>query len=182
MQSRFVSAACVFISAAVYLSGCAVKTAETVRIVNESSTFAIDLLTSTKEIDFSDYQDVPGFGVTGYYDKKYQTQDGTPVEECYVLYSVTAYPDYSISTGEYVTAIEVTDPEIEVCGYSVGDSAQVFQAHLEETGFTLYDSTERIKRFENGNVLLRFSVEPETQTVQNICVEVKVSNYLGVIF
>ena len=185
MKAKMTAVACSLMTVSLCLSSCVVTTAQTVRAINDTSTFEIELLTCEKEIDFTDYQEVPGFGVTGYvtgyYDKKYETNDGTPVEECYVLYSVTPYPD-CMSRNEYVTAICVSDPEVCVFGYSVGDNADDFQAHLQTEGFELYESNDRIRRFEKGKVMLYFGVNPETQTVREICVKLEITNVFGIIY
>ena len=163
------------------LSSCSPMTAKTVGMVNDTSTFEIALLTHVSKIDFSAYQQVPGFGVTGYYDKKYEKQDGGDVAECYVLYSVTSYPDAS-SFQQYVTRIDVTDPSVDVCGYSVGDNAQDFHSYLLKQNFRLLENSERVRRFEKGKVRVHFCVEPQAQTIFDICVEVEVRNLFGLIF
>ena len=180
MKQSKVTALCGLLAAMTF-SSCAPMTAKTVRVVNDASTYDIALLTHVSEIDFSAYQQVPGFGVTGYYDKKYETQDDGDVAKCYVLYSVTSYPDV-ISSQQYVTRIDVTDPSVDVCGYSVGDNAQDFQRYLLEQDFRLLENGERVRRFEKGKVLVHFGVEPQTQTIFDMCVEVEVSNFFGLIF
>ena len=177
MKVKMTAAACALMTFC--LSGCAVTTAQTVRTINEHSDFAFGLLTHFSEMDLTDYCVKPGFGVTGYYHEKYQT-DGD-VSACYVLYSVTSYPD-CMSSNQYVTSICVSDPDVCVLGYSVGDNADAFESYLQTEGFKLYESNDRIRRFEKEKVKLRFAVDPETQTVREICVEVKVTNFFGVIY
>ena len=180
MKQSKVTAVCGLLAAMTF-SSCAPMTAKTVRAVNDASTSEIALLTHVSEIDCSIYQHIRGFGVTGYYDKKYETQDDGDVAECYVLYSVTSYPDAS-STNQYVTRIDVTDPSVDVCGYSVGDSVQDFQTYLLSNDFRLLENGERVRRFEKGKVLVHFGVELQTQTIFDICVEVEVSNFFGLMF
>lgn len=176
-------AACSLVAMVAVLSGCSIGTQKTVDDVNANSTLEIDLLTSVDEVDFSDFGVVPGFGITGYYDKKYGDWDADigAVSACYVQYDVTSYPDY-MSKKKYVTGIRVTDPEVSVYGYCVGDNANEYKAFLIDKGFKLDEEWDRIKRFENGKLLLRFSLEPETQQITSISVEVDVTNCCGVIF
>lgn len=177
-------AACSLVAMVAVLSGCSIGTQKTVDDVNANSTLEIDLLTSVDEVDFSDFGVVPGFGITGYYDKKYG-EENTETGEMppyYVLYSVTSYPDF-MSRGQYVTQIDVCDPEIEIYGYSIGDSSAEFGEFLVDKGFKLNRDEARYKRFEKGKVVIRFGVEPETQTIaMSITVEVDVTNHCGIVF
>ena len=181
MNAKTMTAACVFVTAAMSLSTCVATRQQTVKDINDNSTFAIKLLTHVDDIDFTAYEEVPGLGVTGYYDKKYQTQDGTPVEECYVLYSVTMYPDHGIGH-KCVTSIYVTDPDVVVYGYSVGDSAAEVQTYLQEEGFSLEEDGDTVKRFQKAHVTIRVGVDTETSTVDSIGVETDITNYFGVTF
>ena len=82
--------------------------------INRNSNFEINLLTPAVEADFSDFNTVPGMGVTGYYNKKYGDMDVDydAVYACYVQYDVTCYPD--VAFGEQcVTGIRITDPDLQ---------------------------------------------------------------------
>lgn len=180
-------AACALIMVVCCLSGCSIGTQKRVDEINANSTWEVDLLTPLEETDFSvgDYGVKPGFGVTGYYDKKYGEGDINTGEmpSTYVLYSVTSYPDF-MSKKKYVTQIDVCDPEIEVYGYSIGDSSEAFGAFLTEKGFQAEeDYNIRSDRFKKGKIVIRFGIEPETQTItRSITVEVDVTNCCGVVF
>ena len=176
-------AACSLVATVAVFSSCSISTNKTVEDVNANSDFVVGLLTPIEEADFSGYGIIPGFGVTGYYDKKYGDweADMDAVSACYVRYDVTAYPDY-MSGEQYVTGISVTDPEISVYGYSVGDDSETYKTFLQEKGFKLYEDDLQIKRLEKDKVKLRYSVNPETQSITSIAVEVDVTNQCGVVF
>ncbi len=182
MKIKMIAASCL-VAVVAFFSGCSFGTQKKVDDLNANSDFVVGLLTPIEEADFSDYGIIPGFGVTGYYDKKYGDWDADidAVSACYVQYDVTSYPDY-MSKKKYVTGITVTDPQVSVYGYCVGDNANEYKAFLIDKGFKLDEEWDRIKRFENGKLLLRFSLEPETQQITSISVEVDVTNCCGVIF
>ncbi len=182
MKTKII-AVCSLVAMVAAFSGCSLGTQKKVDDLNANSDFAVGLLTPIEEADFDDYSIIPGFGVTGYYDKKYGDWevDMEAVSACYVRYNVTSYPDY-MSGEQYVTGIFVTDPEISVYGYSVGDDSEAYKAFLQEKGFKLYEDDLRVKRFEKGKVKLRFGVNPETQSIRSIDVEVDVTNHCGVVF
>lgn len=151
--------------------------------INNHSNFEIDLLTPAKEADFDGFGIIPGFGVTGYYDKKYGDIDAdyVAVYACYVQYDVTCYPD--VAFGEkYVTGIFVTDPDIHVYGYSIGDNSEEFSEFLEEKGFDAYYDNGHLMKFSKGKVEIRYGINNETQEIRSLYVGIDLTNRLGVIF
>ena len=151
--------------------------------INNHSNFEVDLLTPAQEADFDGFGIIPGFGVTGYYDKKYGDIDADydAVYACYVQYDVTCYPDVSFGD-EYVTGIFVTDPDINLYGYSVGDSSEEFSEFLEEKGFDEHENNGHLMKFSKGKVEIRCGINNETQEIRSLYVGIDLTNRLGVIF
>ena len=151
--------------------------------VNENSNFEIALLTPVVEIDFSSFGVIPGHGITGYYDKKYGDEevDYDELHACYVQYDVTSYPDVVLGE-KYVTGIFITDPDIYVYDYSVGDNSEEFFDFLEDKGFDKYYNTNRMVKFSKHKVEIRCGVDFEAQTINSLYVGVDLTNRLGVIF
>ena len=151
--------------------------------INNNSNFEIDLLTPAEEVNFEGFAAVPGFGVTGYYDKKYGDMDADydAVYVCYVQYDVTSYPDVAFGD-KYVTGIFVTDPDLNVYGSSVGDNGKEFFDFLEGKGFDEYSNNGHLMKFSKGKVEIRCGFNNETQEINSIYVGIKLTNRLGVIF
>ena len=165
-------------------SGCrSIRSEKIVEDINNHSNFEIDLLTPAQEADFEGFAIVPGFGVEGYYNKKYGDimENYDAVYACYVQYDVTCYPD--VAFGEkYVTGIFVTDPDIHVYGYSVGGNSEEFSEFLEGKGFDAYYDNGHLMKFSKGKVEIRYGVNNETQELNSIYVGIDLTNRLGVIF
>ena len=170
--------------ACVSFSGCRpIRSEMFVEDINRNSNFEINLLTPADEADFSDFNTVPGMGITGYYDKKYGDADVDydAYYACHVQYDVTSYPD--VAFGEQcVTGIRITDPDIHIYGYSVGDSCTEFFDFLEDKGFDEYYNSGRLMKFSKGRVEIRCGFEPETQTIRSLYVGMDLTHRLGVIF
>ena len=151
--------------------------------INNNSNFEIDLLTPAEEVSFEGFATIPGFGVTGYYNKKYgdMEADYDAVYACYVQYDVTSYPD--VALGEpYVTVIFVTDPDINIYGYSVGDSSEEFSDILSDKGFEEYYNNGSLIKFTKGKVEIRCGINNGTQEINSLYVGMDLTNMLGVIF
>jgi hypothetical protein len=153
-------------------SGCrSIRSEKIVEDINANSNFEIDLLTPAKEADFDGFVIIPGHGITGYYNKKYGDimEDYDAVYACYVQYDVTSYPDVVLGE-QYVTGIFVTDPDIHVYGYSVGDSREEFSDFLEEKGFDEFYNSGHLMKFSKGRVEIRFGFNNETQEIHSLYV------------
>lgn len=79
-------------------------------------------------------------GAKEYYGKGYspaKDDEGNDVKpEHYVTYVVSAYPDYA-DGGQYVTRIEITDPNVTVFGLTVNSTDEEFDSVFHEMGYTL---------------------------------------------
>ena len=168
----------------VSFSGCKpILSEKIVEDINENSNFEVNLLTPAEEVPFEGFGIIPGFGQEGYYDKKYGDYDVDyeALVACYVVYTVTSYPD--IALGEkYVTEIYITDPEINIYGYSVGDNSEEFSDFLEEKGFREEENNGHFSRCSKGKVKINYGINIETQEIQDIRVRIDTTNLLGVVF
>lgn len=160
-----------------------IRAEKIVEDINNHSNFEIKLLTPVEDAGFTDFDVIPGHGVTGYYDKKYGDIEVNydEVYECYVQYDVTSYPDVALGE-KYVTGIFITDPEINIYGYSVGDSSTEFSDFLEEKGFDEYYNNGHLMKFSKDKVEIRCGINNETHEINSLYVGIDLSNHLGVIF
>ena len=131
------------------------------------------------DVDLSGYQEKYGmFGGRQYYGTGYvpaEDESGQQVdpEHC-VLYTVTSYPDYA-DKEQHVTYIYITDPAVEVYGFSLDSSFEKFEACMRELGFEISESNEKSRVAEKDNLWIRFSHEEI-----RICAEVE--NKTGIVF
>lgn len=129
--------------------------------------------------DFSGYQEKYGlFGGREYYGTGYVPtfdEDGMTIdpEHC-VIYTVTAYPDYSRGTS-HITGIYITDPTIAFYGISLNSSFEDFEHLMKQQDFQITGANANHRTAENG----KYSV---TFTKDYIRINVKVSNIFGIQF
>ena len=169
----------------VAFSGCKpILSEKIIEDINENSNLEIKLLATADAFDSSSFDIIPGgMGVEGYYDKKYGDVevDEESLYQCYVQYDVTSYPDV-VFGDERVTGIFITDPEIYIYDYSVGDNSQEFSDLLKEKGFEEYYNNGHLIKFSKKKVEIRCGVNAETQEINSIYIGVDVTNISGAIF
>lgn len=97
----------------------------------------------TEEVDDEQFENctfLPGlFGGDMYLGSKYKAvfNDGSSMAqepEVHVVYTVTAYPDYS-NGGSYITGIDITDPNINVYGLTMKSSKDEISKTMSNLGF-----------------------------------------------
>ena len=155
---------------ALAFSGCKpIFSERTVEDINENSNFEIALLTPADEVDFSDFNTVPGMGITGYYNKKYDEYLVEGIRERYVQYDVTTYPTIVVGK-QYVTGIEIMDPDVHMYGYSIGDNSQDLADFLEDKGFDEFYNSGHLMKFSKGRVEIRFGFNNETKEIHSLYV------------
>lgn len=120
------------------LSGCGDKSSVPPRPKDKAFEFWI---TEGVELeDFSGHDEVAGlFGGFQYLGKGYHAvfdENGMNASppDIYVLYTITAYPDYSSGTLA-VTTIEITDPAVTLYGLTVSSSLDEWDAVMREMGY-----------------------------------------------
>lgn len=99
-----------------------------------------EITENVENVDFSQYN--RNYGLMGgkeYYGMGYSAvkdEEGNEVKpEYYVLYTITAYPDYA-DGGQYVTRIEITDSNVMVYGLTVNSTIEEYDAVFSEMGYT----------------------------------------------
>jgi len=165
--------------------GCSINTKAIVKDINENTNLEIGLLTRVEDGLFDEkYDTIPGFGITGYFDKKYgdnYQENSDAIDACSVIYHVTSYPDVILGK-ECVTGIAVTDPLIQVYGFSVGDSVAEMETFLLDNGYKNFDDANRLKKFKKGKVQIRIGINYEEQKIRSIYVGVDSTNITCAIF
>ncbi len=114
------------------------------------------------------------FGGSEYYGTGYSPtidENGQQVdpEHC-VIYTVTAYPDYS-SDASAITRIGITDPNVKVWGLTINSSEDRIHKTMTENGFE--DEGRLI--YTKGNITVRFGDG-------HINISAEVTNRLGIQF
>ncbi len=130
------------------------------------------------EVDFSGHVEKFGlFGGREFYGSGYvPTVDGNrqiDPEHC-VLYTVTAFPDYS-SNKRHVTRIYITDPDVTFYGISLNSTHKEFERLITEQGFRITDTAANHHTAKRGKYTVIF-------TKDSIRINVKVRNLFGIQF
>ena len=137
-------------------------------------------------VDFSGHYKVPYVsGANIYYGKSYQPAEiieGSEVipPEHYVIYTVTAYPDYSSDNGNFdtVTKIQITDPQVSVYGITCNSDLKDFDAAFEKLGCTIQDKgLIHIAAYGKVKIALASNDADKTLTIW-----VDVTNKQGIVF
>ena len=94
-------------------------------------------------VDFSEHCQIVGMeGGSQYYGKDYGSisVDDEQVYDHFqcVIYTITAYPDYS-DGGEFITQIDITDPQVSVYGITCNSSFDDFDKTFQDLGCTIQD-------------------------------------------
>ncbi len=168
-----------------FCSSCSLRTNIIVKDINKNSNLEIKLLTLVDENLFDEnYDTIPGFGITGYFDKKYGENymgNSDAIHACSVIYHVSSYPDAFFGK-KRVTGIDITDPTIKIYGFSVGGDVAEIEAFLLDNGYKKFDDADRLKKFKKGKVQIRIGIHYEEQTIRSIYIGVDATNITGVIF
>ena len=118
------------------------------------------------------------FGARQYYGKGYaptvDEEGNTVPPEHYVTYLITAYPDYA-DGGQYVTQIEVTDPEVRVKGLTVNSTFEEFKDIFLALGFKVTNG-ETAYVAEKDNITYRLTED------KMILITATVTNRDGIVF
>lgn len=130
---------------------------------------------NVEDFDFSGYQEKSGlmggreYYGTGYTPSTNANGEQIDPEHC-VIYTVTAYPDYS-SKKSHITGISITDPAVEVYGLTLNSTVWEINSTMEQNGFKM----KGYKTFVKGKVSIRF-------TEECIRINADVTNFWGIQF
>jgi len=115
----------------------------------------------TQKVEATDFDNCTflpgGFGCDKWLDSRYEAinepDGGTHfAPDIHVTYIVSAYLDTS-SKGNYVTRIEITDPEIYVYGLSMNSTSDVITSTMSNLGFVSNEG----ERWNKNNCTFTFS-------------------------
>ena len=165
--------------------GCSLQTDAIVKDINQNTNLEIKLLVKAEDSLFDEnYESIGGFGITGYFDKKYgenYAENSDAIDAYSVIYHVTSYPDVLLGKA-CVTGIEITDPAITLYGYSVGDSVDGVADFFIDKGYEKTYDNSHLFKFNKGKIQIRIGVNNEEQTIRSLYVGVDTTNCTGVIF
>ena len=118
---------------------------------------------------------LPGlFGGSMHLDGRYEAIEGNNgmlyEPEIHVVYTVTAYPDYA-DGGQYITSIDITDPEIYVYGLTMNSTVEEVSETMKKMGF----KTSTGDRWTKNNCTFSFST-------YGIRIGAAVTNKKGIVF
>ncbi|MBQ7669987.1 MAG: hypothetical protein IJS45_04620 [Clostridia bacterium] len=143
-----------------------------------------------EETDFEGFYRNKLFGGREYANAKYNVYHiGTEqiFPDKFVIYTVTAWPDYSdySERGAYVTTIWISDPEVSLWGITVDSTIPEFETKMSELGFTVeYD--EELQRYTatspDGNYYILFDTKDGGYRGAKLRVVAPVSNRNGILF
>ncbi len=92
-------------------------------------------------------------------------------EHC-VIYTITPYPDY-MNKEKHITYIHITDPEIELYGFSLKSSCADFETIMKKEGWEITEKYEFYRTATKGKYSITF-------TRNEIRIRVDVRNELGI--
>lgn len=122
----------------------------------ENTTLEFWITENVSNLDLSKYQVAYKPGAWGYENKIIlgsgytSTLDSAGNEikpEHYVIYEIAPYPNNATS-GEYITAIEITDPSVYLYGLTVDCTADEFNQTFEQLGFIIENHDESDRKIE----------------------------------
>ncbi|MDE7463713.1 MAG: hypothetical protein K2M48_01675 [Clostridiales bacterium] len=127
---------------------------------------------------------IPGFGCEMFFGKDYQPNEingeNSEIEPDHcVVYTVTAYPDYSSNNGhiDTVTHIKITDPNVSIYGVTCNSTFDEFDAVFKDLGCKIEDrGTFHLATYG------KTSVSFVDSTVKSISISVEVTNKDGIDF
>lgn len=134
-----------------------------------------------KDPDFSkDYNMIGGFGITGYFDRKYGDANANESFDIQktgeIVYYVSKWKD-TLMGQRRITRIVVGNPGITVLGCSVGDSTDAFVKALTESGFR---KTDGLHVYRKNGVYISLSPDEETKHIKSFTLYVNSSNLFGI--
>lgn len=146
----------------------------------EDSTLEFWVAEKVSREDFKGHSIVAGvFGGYAYYGKDYHP-DETTEDNSYIIYTVTAYPDYSSNKGKFdtVTNIKITDPNVSIYGINCNSSPDEFNNVFKELGCTIQNNGS-LYIATYGKTRIAFA---DVDAGGYLIISVEVTNKYGIIF
>lgn len=163
-----------------FCAGCSGKIPEK----PDDTTLEFWIAEDVSSVDFSEYYARAGvFGAKEYYGKGYgpvEISEGNEdiLPQYYVIYTVGGYPDTS-DAWNYITRIQITDPDVRVYGITCASSLEEFDETMEELGYKVRKDSDTRHTATMGKVRFGFvSYEGEGE----LSIFVEVSNRRGIVY
>lgn len=136
----------------------------------DDTTLEFWIAEDVSKVDFSEhYQRFDIMGGRAYYGRGYSPVgmiDGNtdiPPEHC-VIYTLSGYPDAS-DDWNYVTRIEITDPNITVYGLTCFSSLEQFDGVMAQNGYSVEQNSHIFHTAKRGKVSIRLTSTAEHKSL-----------------
>ena len=148
----------------------------------DDTTLEFWIAEDVSSVDFSEYIERVGvFGSHEYFGQGYSPilEDNEQIlPQYYVIYTVGGYPDTS-DDWNYITRIQITDPDIQVYGITCDTSLEEFDETMKGFGYKISKDTDTMHSAILGKVrFVLVSYEGEGK----LSISVEVTNRRGIVY
>lgn len=148
----------------------------------DDTTLEFWIAEDVSSVDFSTHIARTGvFGAHEYFGYGYSPtveNDEQILPQYYVIYTVGGYPDTSDSWN-YITRIQITDPEVTVYGITCNSSLDEFDEVMKGLGYKIHEDSDTMHTATLGKVRFGFvSYNGEGE----LSISVKVTNRKGIVY
>ena len=116
--------------------------------------------------------------------KKNADADGSDQHpEHYVSYVITAWPDYA-DGGQFVTRIDITDPNVSVYGLTVNSSIEEYDAVFRKMGYVISVEERGVNTVftaTRAGITFELCIRPDGLT-PSLAIKAEVTNREGIVF
>ena len=116
--------------------------------------------------------------------KKNADADGSDQHpEHYVSYVITAWPDYA-DGGQFVTRIDITDPNVSVYGLTVSSSIEEYDAVFRKMGYVISVEERGVNTVftaTRAGITFELCIRPDGLT-PSLAIKAEVTNREGIVF
>ena len=150
----------------------------------DDTTLEFWIAEDVSSVDLSEHYARTGvFGAKEYYGKGYSpaeilegNEDILPKR--YVIYTIGGYPDTS-DDWNYITRIQITDPEVTVYGITCNTSLDEFDEIMKGLGYKIHEETATMHLATLGKVSFRLI---SSNGEGKLSISVEVTNKKGVVY
>ena len=129
------------------------------------------------EFDWSGYDEIVGWmGAKEYLGKGYHAEEGKR-PQVRVSYIITPWPDYA-SGGNYVTTIEITDPDVSVYGLTIDSDSKKFEEVMTSMGYKVELINNDLIKAVKGD----FTFSLQHGNLQELSISTEIRNRDGIMF